>query len=141
MDTALKQVKKWTINTRRLDLMKKNAKYLNGNIRICSDHFEPEMFANSSRTTLTSNATPTLLNISNPPPQVDQKRRLLHREEVITTYSYSKYKCMSRYHKILNISSLLCLLVDFANALKNVNLNNQCVVLPLPLITLSQTTL
>lgn len=41
--------------------MKKDAKYLHQNMRICSDHFEDGIFTNSSKETLTSDAAPTLL--------------------------------------------------------------------------------
>ena len=121
--------KKWAINTRRLDLMKKDAKYLNGNIRICSDHFEPEMFEKSSKKTLTRNATPTLFNIPNPPPRVGQKRRLLHREETKTIHSKYIFTCTATTKQNLELYYFL---------LKNVNLNNLS-VLPLT-ITVCQTT-
>ena len=76
--------------------MKKDAKYLYQNIRICSDHFEDGMFTNSSKKTLTSDAAPTLFKIPNPPPQTGQKRRLLYREENTTC---SKCTYLISYHE------------------------------------------
>lgn len=93
LDVVLKAGKKNGPLTqlRRLDLMKKDAKYLYQNIRICSDHFEDEMFTNSSKKTLTSDAARTLFKIPNSPPQTGQKRRLLYREE---NTSCSKCTCL-----------------------------------------------
>lgn len=73
--------KKWAINTRRTDLIRKDAGYLYRNIRICSAHFEDEMFTTASKKCLKTTAVPTLFELSNAPPTVGVKRRLLQREE------------------------------------------------------------
>ena len=39
--------KKWVVNCRREDLVKYDAEKLHTNIRLCSAHFEEEMFANA----------------------------------------------------------------------------------------------
>ena len=106
--------KKWAINTRRLDLMKKDTKYLYQNIRICGDHFEDEMFTNSSKKTLTRDATPTLFTIPNPPPQTGQKRQLLYREE---STSCSKRTCL------INKLSRNKFLNNFTGVLNNINIH------------------
>ena len=54
------------------------------------------MFANSSKKTLTSDATPTLFEILNPPPQTGQKRRRLIREEKNTTCGKYMYKAVTK---------------------------------------------
>lgn len=60
--------------------MKKDAEYLYNNIRICSAHFEDEMFKPSKKK-LIAEAVPTLFDVPNPPPRIGTKRRLLVREE------------------------------------------------------------
>ena len=69
------RLKKCAINTRRLDLMRKDAAwgYLYRNIRLCSEHFENEMFTNNSKKALTTDAAPTLFQIPNPLLQIGQK--------------------------------------------------------------------
>lgn len=71
----ISSAKKWTVNSRRADLLKKDAKYLNKNCRICSVHFEEVMFANFLKNRLKPDAVPTLFNIPNPPKTVSLKRK------------------------------------------------------------------
>lgn len=61
--------------------MKCDSHYLHNNIRLCSEHFEDDMFQNEKRSRLTDAATPTLFNIANPPPRIGVKGRLLVRQE------------------------------------------------------------
>lgn len=75
--------KKWAVNTRRKDLIQKDAEYLYRNVRICSAHFEDEMFVHvtESKKTLKITAIPTLFNIPNPPARIGVKRRLVQSKE------------------------------------------------------------
>ncbi|XP_069670524.1 zinc finger protein 679-like isoform X2 [Periplaneta americana] len=59
--------KKWLINSRREDLMKKSVVYLYNNIKFCSLHFEDTQFMNENRNKLTWNAVPTLFDVPNKP--------------------------------------------------------------------------
>ncbi len=63
------RAKKWIINSRRDDLLKKDIKYLTANICFCQVHFEPHMFmnANAPKKRLVWNAVPTLFDVPNPP--------------------------------------------------------------------------
>lgn len=69
--------------------MKKDAGYLYRNIRICSAHFEDEMFTKSQKNPLIPGAFPTLFDVPNPPPRIGVKRKLLERED--TEYTTSKH--------------------------------------------------
>lgn len=69
------RAKKWTVNCRREDLLKKDTIYLNKNCTICSVHFEDVMFLNFLRNRLKPDAVPTLFMIPNPPKQIAQKRK------------------------------------------------------------------
>ena len=80
---------------RRADLMNKDADYLYRNCRMCAEHFEDMMFANDLRNRLNPEAKPTLFNISNAPPTVGNKRRVIEKVPVEATHSQGK---------ILNIS-------------------------------------
>lgn len=60
--------------------MKKEVGYLYRNIKVCSAHFETEMFATSSKKNLKNTAVPTLFNIPNPPARIGVKRRHLLRD-------------------------------------------------------------
>ena len=73
--------KKWAVNRRRKDLIQKDAEYLYRNVRICSAHFEDEMFVTESKKTLKITAIPTLSNIPNPPSRIGVKCRLVRRKE------------------------------------------------------------
>ena len=70
--------KRWAVNCRRTDLIKRHSNSL-CNLKLCGDHFEEEMFLNKKR--LKSEAYPTLFNIPNPPSRLGTNRRLLVREE------------------------------------------------------------
>lgn len=71
----ISSAKKWTVYSRRADLLKRNAQYLNKNCTICSVHFEDVMFANFWKNRLKPDAVPTLFNIPNPPKAVSLKRK------------------------------------------------------------------
>ena len=73
--------KRWAINCRRQDLLKRNVGYLNNNIRLCGEHFEEGMFMDQTKRQLIPQASPALFDIANPPPLIGVKRRLLFREE------------------------------------------------------------
>lgn len=63
------------INSRRDDLPKQTAEYLNKNCVMCSVHFEDSMFMNvNERNKLVPGAIPTLVNVPNPPPRSTLKR-------------------------------------------------------------------
>ena len=72
--------KRWVINTRREDLMKKDEKYLSKNCKLCADHFEESMFRSNAKNRLKEDAIPTIFAIPNPPKSVGTKRRLLFRD-------------------------------------------------------------
>ncbi len=73
--------KRWIINCRRIDFLKRDADDLNKNARLCSDHFEEEMFADNTKKSLTTVAIPTLFDVPNPPPKIGTKRRLIFRQD------------------------------------------------------------
>lgn len=71
--------KRWVINSRRKDLLNKQADYLYNNCKLCQDHFEDCMFSNSKeskRRRLKLTAVPTTFNVPNPPALVTPKRKL-----------------------------------------------------------------
>ncbi|XP_068084279.1 zinc finger and BTB domain-containing protein 14 [Anabrus simplex] len=70
------RAREWALHSRREDLLKKNATYLNKNCTICSVHFEKMMFLNFLRNRLKPDAVPTLFNIPNPLVQGLQERRV-----------------------------------------------------------------
>ena len=65
-----------------MDLIHKDAAYLHCNARICSAHFEEEMFASGSKgkKNLKMTAVSTLFNVPNPPARIGVKRRLIERK-------------------------------------------------------------
>ncbi|XP_049955690.1 THAP domain-containing protein 2-like [Schistocerca serialis cubense] len=71
--------RKWLVNSRREDLIKKEPVYLYNNIRFCSLHFEQNLFMNADNNKLVWNAVPTLFDIPNKPPQLTMKRKLPQR--------------------------------------------------------------
>lgn len=76
MNRLISRSRRWLINSRRDDLMNKDADYLYKNIKFCSLHFEESQFMNKERKKLVWNAVPTLFDIRNQPPQVSLKRKL-----------------------------------------------------------------
>ena len=74
------RAKEWVVLTRRQDLLKKPAKYLYQNCKLCSEHFEECMFSNVAKTRLKRDAKPTLFNIPNAPAKIGLKRKLINRE-------------------------------------------------------------
>lgn len=71
--------KKWVINCRREDLLRKDIIYLHTNVRLCSNHFELTQFMNEKRNSLVWNAIPTIFDIPNPPKSLSIKRKLPER--------------------------------------------------------------
>ena len=67
------------MNTRRKDLDGRTAQYLSNNIRLCSLHFEQDMYYPGTRR-LRKEAVPTIFNVPNPPPPVGIKRPLVERQ-------------------------------------------------------------
>lgn len=67
--------RRWVVNCRRQDLLKKDCTYLNSNCKLCSIHFEHEMFLNFLKNRLKSSAIPTLFDIPNPPKMFASKRK------------------------------------------------------------------
>lgn len=65
------------------------------------------MFSNEAKSRLKFDAKPTLFNISNPPPIVGQKRRILKRESVPPTHGkyYAKQIFNSEKRIIANVHS------------------------------------
>ena len=74
--------KEWVVACRRADLMNKTAKYLYGNCKLCSEHFENCMFVNPTvKNRLNDKAKPSIFNVQNPPPNLGRKRRIIARNE------------------------------------------------------------
>ncbi|XP_049781106.1 52 kDa repressor of the inhibitor of the protein kinase-like [Schistocerca cancellata] len=71
--------KKWLVNSRREDLMKKDPVYLYNNIRFCSLHFEQDQVMNADNNKLVWNAVCTLFDIPDKPPQLTMKKKLPQR--------------------------------------------------------------
>ncbi|XP_049786936.1 52 kDa repressor of the inhibitor of the protein kinase-like [Schistocerca cancellata] len=71
--------RKWLVNSRQEDLMKKDPVYLCDNIRFCSLHFEQNQFMNADNNKFVWNAVPALFDIPNKPSQLTMKRKLSQR--------------------------------------------------------------
>lgn len=54
----------WIKNSGREDIVRKDSNYCYDNYRLCSDHFESQMFSNVQRSKLLPIAVPTVFNIS-----------------------------------------------------------------------------
>ena len=52
----------WVIACRRPDLLDKSTAFLNHHYAICSDHFRPDQFTNSSKKVLKRKAVPSVFN-------------------------------------------------------------------------------
>lgn len=63
----LYRCKKWVINSRPEDFMKKDEKYLSKNCKLCANHFEECMFRSNAKNRLKEDAIPTIFAIPNPP--------------------------------------------------------------------------
>ncbi|KAK4886413.1 hypothetical protein RN001_002684 [Aquatica leii] len=69
------RAKEWVISCRREDLINKTSSYLYANCKICSVHFEEQMFLNFLKNRLKPGAVPTLFDIPNPPNRKTVKRK------------------------------------------------------------------
>ncbi|XP_049774352.1 UDP-sugar transporter UST74c isoform X2 [Schistocerca cancellata] len=92
LDAAeLGKSKKWLINSRRQDLLKKDVLYLHNNVKFCALHLESNQFMSAEKKTLVWNAVPTLFDMPNKPQLVTMKRKL-------------PYKCESVAAKTIKLS-------------------------------------
>ena len=85
------RAQEWVALTRRQDLLKKPAKYLHQNCKLCSVHFEECMFSNTSKSRLQRDAKPTLFDIPNPPARVGSKRKLIQRDPITHSQGNNTY--------------------------------------------------
>ncbi|ELU06999.1 hypothetical protein CAPTEDRAFT_185658 [Capitella teleta] len=66
----------WVQNTRRDDIRGMSAESIRKkNERVCAKHFEPSQFMNPKRNKLIPSAVPTLVDVPNPPPTLQSKRK------------------------------------------------------------------
>ena len=68
--------KRWVINCRRDDLMKKDANYLYNQCRMCDEHFDASQFMDqASKRSLVWDAIPTIFPVRNPQHLLTPKRK------------------------------------------------------------------
>ena len=68
--------KRWVINCRRDDLMKKDANYLYNQCRMCDEHFDASQFMDpASKCSLVWDAIPTIFPVRNPQHLLTPKRK------------------------------------------------------------------
>ena len=73
--------KRWVINSRRIELLKKTTQQVHKNYKLCSNHFEDSQFMYApTKRRLVHNAVPTLFDIPNPPENetVNRKHPTMH---------------------------------------------------------------
>ena len=67
--------RRWVINCRRDDLIKRSTEYLSSNCNLCTFHFEGNQYTDESRQKLIKDAIPTIFDVPNPPKKVATKRK------------------------------------------------------------------
>ena len=128
---------KWITNVRRADLNLGNVK----NLRICSIHFEREMYNNRediSSSSLTDYAAPTIISCPNPPKRYAMKRKLPTRNPYIKKGNllsvknesipiHSSFPSTSKVDSLVNPSPIWN---DSVDAMFEPSLNENCSTLP-----------
>ena len=84
-------------NCRREDLLRKPAKFLNVNVKLCSLHFEPSQYHKDSKR-LRQDAVPTLFDVPNAPKEVTPKRPPRERMEPNVKKRKFKGECHVFWH-------------------------------------------
>ena len=68
--------KRWVVNCRRDDLMKKDASYLYNPCRMCDEHFDASQFMDpANKLSLVWDAIPTIFPVRNPQHLLTPKRK------------------------------------------------------------------